>query len=77
MADSGLPIYQVGLAISLISFNYIYSLNSIEDRDIDSINKPGRPIPAGKLNLTDSHRYVAYIACLIYYLSAVCIQKHY
>ena len=54
----------VGLAISLISFNYIYSLNSIEDRDIDSINKPGRPIPAGKLNLADSHRYVSILLVL-------------
>jgi geranylgeranylglycerol-phosphate geranylgeranyltransferase len=53
-----------GLAISLISFNYIYSLNSIEDRDIDRINKPGRPIPAGRLDLGLARRYVSILLVL-------------
>lgn len=54
----------VGLGISLISFNYIYSLNSIEDRDIDSVNKPHRPIPSGKLPLGIAQRYVTFLLVL-------------
>ncbi len=54
----------VGLGISLISFNYIYSLNSIEDRYIDLINKPQRPIPSGKLSLGIARRYVAFLLAL-------------
>jgi 4-hydroxybenzoate polyprenyltransferase len=48
----------VALGISLISFNYIYSLNSIEDREIDLVNKPHRPIPSGKLSVGSARRYV-------------------
>jgi len=54
----------VGLGISLISFNYIYSLNSIEDRHVDLVNKPQRPIPAGKLPLRIAQRYVTLILAL-------------
>jgi 4-hydroxybenzoate polyprenyltransferase len=54
----------IGLAISLISFNYIYSLNSIEDHHIDSINKPHRPIPSGKLPIKVAQRYVMLLLVL-------------
>jgi len=54
----------IGLAISLISFNYIYSLNSIEDRDIDRVNKPHRPIPAGRLSPGMAQRYVTLLLVL-------------
>jgi 4-hydroxybenzoate polyprenyltransferase len=54
----GLADLPVGLGISFISFNYIYSLNSIEDRHIDLVNKPQRPIPAGRLPIADARRYV-------------------
>ena len=60
----GLADLPVGLAISLISFNYIYSLNSIEDRHIDLVNKPQRPIPAGKLSLEIARRYVTLLLVL-------------
>jgi len=60
----GLADLPVGLGISLISFNYIYSLNSIEDRHIDLVNKPQRPIPAGKLPLRIARRYVTLILVL-------------
>jgi geranylgeranylglycerol-phosphate geranylgeranyltransferase len=53
-----------GVAISLISFNYIYSINSIEDRDIDRINKPARPIPAGSLELGIAQRYISLLLAL-------------
>jgi 4-hydroxybenzoate polyprenyltransferase len=54
----------VGLAISLGSFNYIYSLNSIEDRHVDSVNKPKRPLPAGKLPVGVAQRYVTALLVL-------------
>jgi 4-hydroxybenzoate polyprenyltransferase len=54
----------VGLGISLISFNYIYSLNSIEDRHVDLVNKPQRPIPAGRLSLEIAQRYVTLLLVL-------------
>lgn len=54
----------VGLGISLISFNYIYSLNSIEDRHVDLVNKPRRPIPAGRLPLRIAQRYVTLLLVL-------------
>ena len=54
----------VGLGISLITFNYIYSLNSIEDRHVDLVNKPQRPIPAGKLPLSIARRYVTFMLVL-------------
>lgn len=54
----------LGLGISLISFNYIYSLNSIEDRHIDLVNKPQRPIPAGKLPLEVAKAYVNFLLAL-------------
>ena len=60
----GLANLPIGLGISLISFNYIYSLNSIEDRDIDLVNKPERPIPAGKLPLGIARRYVMFLLVL-------------
>jgi len=39
----------IGLAISLISTNFVYSFNSWADWEIDKTNKPHRPIPSGKL----------------------------
>lgn len=49
----------VGLGISLVSFNYIYSFNAIEDREIDRVNKPSRPNAAGAISLYVARRYVA------------------
>lgn len=53
-----------GAAVSLISFNYIYSLNSIEDRDIDRVNKPHRPLPAGRLSLELAQQYTSLLLVL-------------
>jgi 4-hydroxybenzoate polyprenyltransferase len=60
----GLADLPVALAVSLISFNYIYSLNSIEDRHIDLVNKPQRPLPAGRLSVKAARRYVAVLLVL-------------
>ena len=39
--------FVIAFLISGISLNFVYSLNSWADADIDAINKPHRPIPAG------------------------------
>lgn len=39
----------IALAVSLVSFNFIYSFNSWSDWKIDRVNKPHRPIPSGKI----------------------------
>ena len=47
----GTDLYDViiAAAVTLISTNFIYSFNSWADWSIDRINKPGRPIPSGKI----------------------------
>jgi 4-hydroxybenzoate polyprenyltransferase len=45
-----LPIdFLTAFLISGISINSVYSLNSWFDKDIDKVNKPHRPIPAGRI----------------------------
>jgi len=39
----------VAAGTALLPTNFIYVLNAWADRDIDRINKPGRPIPAGRV----------------------------
>jgi len=39
----------IAALLTVISTNFIYSFNSWADRDIDRINKPWRPVPAGKI----------------------------
>ncbi len=46
------------LFISLISYNFVYSLNSLTDVEEDLINKPHRPIPSGRLPLKTAQIYV-------------------
>jgi 4-hydroxybenzoate polyprenyltransferase len=45
--------------MTAFSMNFVYSINSWADWKIDLINKPGRPIPAGKLT-----RRSAFIYCM-------------
>lgn len=52
----------VSLLLSGLSFNFIYSLNSWADADIDAINKPHRPIPAGVIT---KHEALTYILALL------------
>lgn len=40
----------IACLISFISVNFIYSLNSWFDSEIDKLNKPERPIPSGKIS---------------------------
>jgi homogentisate phytyltransferase / homogentisate geranylgeranyltransferase len=54
LGDLGLTL----LAGALVNV-YIVGLNQLEDVDIDRINKPGLPIPAGDLSVRDARRIVA------------------
>ncbi|MCW5906462.1 MAG: UbiA family prenyltransferase [Chitinophagales bacterium] len=49
----------IGLAVSLISVNFIYSVNSVFDSEIDAVNKPDRPLAANKLSRQNAMAYVA------------------
>ena len=39
----------IAFFISAFSMNFVYSFNSWADWKIDKINKPSRPLPAGRL----------------------------
>lgn len=52
------------LLISGISINFIYSLNSWFDADIDKINKPDRPIPSGLISKFQALIYVLILVSL-------------
>lgn len=45
----GLPDIGVATLITLISTNFIYSYNCLEDREEDRIGHPDRPLPSGRL----------------------------
>ena len=58
----------LALLISFVSMNFIYSFNSYTDREIDAINKPWRPIPAGKVSPGNALYYCLFLlfASLVY-----------
>lgn len=51
-------VFLVGAMISLVSVNFIYSVNSWFDRDIDAVNKPHRVLPSGGLSPALSKSYI-------------------
>ena len=54
------------LAVNL----YIVGLNQLTDVDIDRVNKPGLPLPSGRLSATDASRVVAVAGVLAVGLAA-------
>lgn len=65
--------FVIGLFVSLASVNFIYSLNSWADREIDKINKPSRPIPSGKIKPGAALVYcIALLAVSLAYPFFVC-----
>ncbi|MBP8016817.1 UbiA family prenyltransferase [Candidatus Gracilibacteria bacterium] len=54
----------LGFLISAISINFIYSLNSWFDADVDKINKPERPIPAGLIKKSEAFIYSIFLGIL-------------
>jgi 4-hydroxybenzoate polyprenyltransferase len=53
----------VAILITCISTNFIYSFNSWADHSIDAVNKPWRPIPAGRM--TKRHALIYSLLLLI------------
>lgn len=56
--DFSLETCIMGFYVSWISVNFVYSVNSIADRSIDSINKPNRPMASGALDVKWALGYV-------------------
>lgn len=54
----------LGLIISLIPMNFVYSVNAYADRALDAINKPCRPLPSKRLHPTIARRYCIGLAAL-------------
>lgn len=54
----------IAALLTMISTNFIYSFNSWADREIDRINKPWRPIPAGKIKPESALSYSIVLAIL-------------
>ena len=48
----------LGLSLGVVFVNFIYSLNSYFDTDIDAINKPFRPIPSGVISKPTALKYI-------------------
>jgi len=49
--------WAIAAAVSLVSTNFIYVINAWADRDIDRVNSPSRPIPAGEVRPAEALRY--------------------
>lgn len=54
----------IGLILAPVFVNFIYSINSYFDAEIDAINKPHRPIPSGRLSKQEALRYVVLLGVL-------------
>ena len=67
MIDAGrgpLEVALVSAAVSLLTFNFIYSYNAVADVALDRVNKPHRPLPAGTLSSKSARRYVFVVGAL-------------
>ncbi len=47
----------LGLLVTLVSMNFCYTYNSWTDREADALNKPGRPIPGGRISQEEARRF--------------------
>lgn len=54
----------LGLLLGVVFVNFIYSINSYFDADIDSINKPHRPIPSKAISKFQAGIYIALLGIL-------------
>jgi chlorophyll/bacteriochlorophyll a synthase len=52
------PLVLPAVLVSLISVNFIYSINAWFDRHIDAVNKPHRVLPGGSLSPQSVRAYV-------------------
>ena len=58
------PAVLLGLSLGLVFVNFIYSINSYYDADIDAINKPYRPLPSGKVAKSLAIKYIGVLGLL-------------
>ncbi|MBU0761897.1 MAG: UbiA family prenyltransferase, partial [Candidatus Altiarchaeota archaeon] len=47
----------LGFLVSMVSMNFVYSLNSWSDQSVDAVNKPFRPLPSNKLSAANAFNY--------------------
>jgi len=60
----GLRDVWISLLVCFISTNFVYALNAWSDAEIDRINKPRRPIPAGRITRREALRYALALLAL-------------
>ncbi|MCE5264278.1 MAG: UbiA family prenyltransferase [Deltaproteobacteria bacterium] len=61
---AGLRDFVAAALVTCISTNFIYSFNSWADREIDAVNKPWRPIPAGRITAEKALGYSLFLLLL-------------
>jgi len=62
-------VFFLTLAAAALTGNGVYALNAYHDREIDRINKPGRPIPSGRMTPEHAFRYAVSLMALGLFLS--------
>ena len=65
----------LGLSLGTVFVNFIYSINSYYDADIDAINKPYRPIPAGQVSKQIAKVYIVFLG-LLSLLVPICFMQN-
>ncbi|MFN8322836.1 MAG: UbiA family prenyltransferase [Chitinophagales bacterium] len=58
------PAVFLGISLGVVFVNFIYSINSYYDADIDAINKPYRPLPSGKITKSLAKKYIGVLGLL-------------
>lgn len=53
----GWPDIGVALLVSLVSTNFIYTVNSLADRHDDQLAHPNRPLPSGRVSVASARAY--------------------
>jgi len=57
------------LIAAFLTGNGVYALNAYYDRDVDGINKPGRPIPSGRMTPEHAFTYAVSLMALGLFVS--------
>jgi 4-hydroxybenzoate polyprenyltransferase len=64
-------VFSLTLAAAALVGNGVYALNAYYDREIDKINKPGRPIPSNRMMSKHAFRYAVSLLALGWLVSLV------
>lgn len=65
----------LGLSLGAVFVNFIYSINSYFDAEIDAINKPHRPLPSGRITKQLATKYIGVLGFLSLLLPLVFLHK--